>query len=90
MKGLGVSVDALRLVGGGSKNPLWRQMIADAMQVPVTLPEEPESGALGAALQALWTHERGDAPDLSCDAIASKRVPLQDGVVQPVSQKGLE
>ncbi|RTZ92901.1 MAG: xylulokinase, partial [Planctomycetota bacterium] len=76
MKRLGVTVDGLRLVGGGSKNPLWRQMIADAMQVPVTLPEEPESGALGAALQALWTHERGDAPDLSCDTIASDRVPL--------------
>jgi len=88
MKRLGVTVDGLRLVGGGSKNPLWRQMIADAMQVPVTLPEEPESGALGAALQALWTHERGDAPDLSCDTIASDRVPLQDGVVEPAVSRG--
>ncbi|MBT6452034.1 MAG: xylulokinase, partial [Planctomycetes bacterium] len=83
MKRLGVQVDALRLVGGGSKNPLWRQMIADALQVPVTLPEEAESGALGAALQALWSHQRGIAPDLTSDDIASDRVPMQDGVVEP-------
>jgi sugar (pentulose or hexulose) kinase len=58
-------------------------MIADALQVPVTLPEEAESGALGAALQALWTHQRGEAPDLTSDAIANHRVPLQDVVVEP-------
>lgn len=58
MKRLGVEVDALRLVGGGSKNPLWRQMIADTLQVPITLPEEPESAALGAALQAYNFSER--------------------------------
>ena len=83
-------MDSLRLVGGGSNNPLWRQLIADALQVPVTLPEEPESGALGAALQALWTHQKAEAPDLSCDDIASDRVSLQDVVVEPVSQRGLE
>jgi len=58
-------------------------MIADALQVPVTLPEEPESGALGAALQALWSHQRGEDPDLTSDAIASDRVPLQNMVIEP-------
>ena len=83
MKRLGVEVDALRLVGGGSKNLLWQQMIADTLQVPITLPEEPESGALGAALQAKWSHERGEAPNLSCDAIASDQVPLKTHVIEP-------
>ncbi|PCJ15020.1 MAG: xylulokinase [Planctomycetota bacterium] len=83
LKGLGVTMDSLRLVGGGSKNPLWRQMIADALQVPVTLPEEPESGALGGALQALWTHQRAETPDITSDDIACDRVPLQDIVVEP-------
>ena len=76
-------MDSLRLVGGGSKNPLWRQMVADALQVPVTLPEEPESAALGGALQALWTHQRAAAPNLTSDDIACDRVPLQDVVVEP-------
>jgi sugar (pentulose or hexulose) kinase len=46
-------VEELRVVGGGSKNPLWCQIIADVFQVPVKLPVEgAESAALGAALQA--------------------------------------
>ncbi|GIM00695.1 hypothetical protein Vretimale_5633 [Volvox reticuliferus] len=41
----------LRLVGGGAKNALWRQVVADAFQMEVLLPAEPDSAALGAALQ---------------------------------------
>mmetsp|Transcript_21338 Transcript_21338/g.40624 ORF Transcript_21338/g.40624 Transcript_21338/m.40624 type:complete len:534 (-) Transcript_21338:2260-3861(-) len=52
MQQLGVQVDELRVVGGGSKNRLWRQIIADIFQVPLRFPKETESAALGAALQA--------------------------------------
>ena len=30
-----MSAVELRVVGGGSKNPLWRQIIADAFQLPL-------------------------------------------------------
>ena len=49
--GGGVELHELRVVGGGSKNKLWRQMIADAFQVKVRFPVEAETAALGAALQ---------------------------------------
>eukprot|EP00747_Dinoflagellata_sp_TGD_P224890 gnl/TRDRNA2_/TRDRNA2_97971_c1_seq1.p1 gnl/TRDRNA2_/TRDRNA2_97971_c1~~gnl/TRDRNA2_/TRDRNA2_97971_c1_seq1.p1 ORF type:complete len:117 (+),score=30.38 gnl/TRDRNA2_/TRDRNA2_97971_c1_seq1:1-351(+) len=52
MKSLGLVASEIRLVGGGAKNPLWRQMIADAFQLPVLLPAEVESAALGGALAA--------------------------------------
>lgn len=39
------------MVGGGSKNALWRRVLADAFQLPLRFPVEPESAALGAALQ---------------------------------------
>jgi xylulokinase len=42
----------LRIVGGGSKNHTWRQLIADVFQLPLRFPVEPETAALGAALQA--------------------------------------
>ena len=48
----GVTAKELRVVGGGSKNRLWRRIIADAFQLPLRFPAEPESAALGGALQA--------------------------------------
>ena len=52
MRAFGVEAQQLLLVGGGSANPLWRQVVADAFDIPVWLPVEAESAALGAALQA--------------------------------------
>eukprot|EP00210_Caulerpa_lentillifera_P000837 g810.t1 len=52
MKKLGMTSKELRVVGGGSKNPLWRKIIADSFQIPLKFPLESESAALGAALQA--------------------------------------
>lgn len=31
----GLELKELRLVGGGSKNPLWQQIVADVFQLPV-------------------------------------------------------
>jgi len=50
--GLPENCQEVRLVGGGSKSRLWRQIIADAFGMRVAVPSEPESAGLGAALQA--------------------------------------
>ena len=50
--GLPEKLSELRVVGGGSQSTLWRQTLADATGVRVACPTEPESAALGAALQA--------------------------------------
>lgn len=49
---LGVAAEELRLVGGGSKSSLWRQIVADVTGLRVSLPAESESAALGGALQS--------------------------------------
>lgn len=54
----GIEPDEIRLVGGGSKSALWRQVVADIFGYPVVCPKEQEAGALGAALQALWCYRR--------------------------------
>jgi xylulokinase len=46
---------AVRLVGGGAANPLWRQIVADALGLPVEVPPgeaAADGAALGAAFQA--------------------------------------
>jgi xylulokinase len=48
----GLAARELRVVGGGSRNALWRRVLADAAQLPLRFPAEPEAAALGAALQA--------------------------------------
>ncbi len=54
LRASGLPCHSIRLVGGGSKSPLWRQIVADIMAVPVICTDEPEAAALGAAIQAAW------------------------------------
>ena len=62
---LGYQPKGIRLTGGGSQSPLWRQMCADILKCPISVPQITESAAFGAALQALWTLDGGgDLPSL--------------------------
>ena len=86
--GLPMDCQEIRLVGGGSKSDLWRRIIADAFGMRVTLPAEPESAGLGAALQAAaavagaadigqWIIDHHDPPvELTVDPDPSTKVEL--------------
>ncbi len=63
MEDYGVAASELRLVGGGSKNKLWRKIIADSFQLPIRFPTEPESAALGGALQAAAVYNQEPVAD---------------------------
>ncbi|KAF8057263.1 xylB [Scenedesmus sp. PABB004] len=76
---LGLVPTELRLVGGGSKNGLWRQIVADVFQLPVRVPLEAESAALGAALQAAAVASGVPVGEF----IAENQPPMADEVVQP-------
>lgn len=52
----GIEAGEIRLVGGGAKSKVWRQLVADVFNCPVVCPQGQEAGALGAALQALWCY----------------------------------
>lgn len=64
--------DAGRLTGGGARSDIWCQMFADALRLPVEVPDTEEAGARGAAVLAgvgvgVW-------PDLAQAAAATVRV----------------
>ena len=44
--------DHIRLVGGGSTHPAWRQMLADVLERPLRAVDEPAASARGAAFLA--------------------------------------
>ncbi|MCG6576082.1 xylulokinase [Pseudomonas sp. AF32] len=52
----GLEARSIRLIGGGSKSPVWRQIVADIMDTTVICTEQSEAAALGAAIQAAWCH----------------------------------
>ena len=52
----GIVPQEIRLVGGGAKSALWRQVVADTFDCTVVCPESSEAGAMGAALQAMWCY----------------------------------
>jgi xylulokinase len=83
MRGLGIEVDAVRLVGGASRNPLWQSVLADVLAAPVHCIEEAESGALGAAIQACWTVTLASGHAVAADEIAQRFVRTTDRVVEP-------
>lgn len=56
LKDLGIRPKQIRVTGGGSKNPLWRQILADMFDAEVVGLATSEGAALGAAIQAKWSY----------------------------------
>jgi xylulokinase len=51
LRGQGVNIEAMRLIGGGSKSAVWRQILADIYNLPILrLNLSAEATALGAAI----------------------------------------
>lgn len=48
----GVEISQIRALGGGSRSTVWKQIEADVTGLPVTTLQQPEAGALGAAILA--------------------------------------
>ena len=51
-KSLGIQIDRTKICGGGAKSPLWRQMVADILNIRVDIPESEEGPAMGGAMLA--------------------------------------
>jgi xylulokinase len=64
LRSLGIRPQEIRLTGGGSENPLWRQILADTLGTTVVKMDSMEGAALGAALQAAWVVTGGGRKNL--------------------------
>jgi xylulokinase len=75
MESLGLKPTEIRLTGGGSQSPAWRQILADVFGYPVVTMESAEGAALGAAIQAL----QAATPGGSLEALAERCSPVRSG-----------
>jgi len=74
----GLRFDTLLLTGGGSRSAAWRQMAADMLDLPVSVPTQPEGAAFGAALQALWALQRHAGDGAALVDVVDAHVQLDD------------
>jgi xylulokinase len=71
---MGVLPKSVRLSGGGARSPFWQQMLADVFGKPVSILENQEGSAYGAALLALvGTGEYASVRDVCKVAIREVR-----------------
>ena len=52
LRAAGARAESACLIGGGARSPIWSQMFADALELPIAIPAGSEIGARGAALCA--------------------------------------
>ncbi len=78
MKELGIKPTQIRLTGGGSKNPAWRQIAADIFDAEVVCLKIDEGAAYGAALQALWTYANHIGKRMSIQEVTSRYVEVDE------------
>jgi sugar (pentulose or hexulose) kinase len=78
MKSLGIKPSQIRLTGGGSKNPAWRQIAADIFDAEVVCLEIDEGAAYGAALQAMWTYKNHVGERTSIQEVTNRYVKVDE------------
>lgn len=79
LKGAGIHPATLRLAGGGTQQPFWRQLLADTLRVPLQVSSVANASARGAAfLAALATGTPVHALPLAASSASVEPNPLDD------------
>jgi xylulokinase len=76
---LGVNVTSLRASGGGARNRVWRQILADVFRKPVVTVASTEGAALGAAILAMVATREFASVREACSAIVRDQETLDPG-----------
>ena len=77
---LGMNPSEIRLTGGGSKSPVWRQIAADCFNAEVVTLSTSEGAALGSAIQAAYARANEGAADeiVSYETLCDRLVELDE------------
>jgi xylulokinase len=75
---LGFKAREIRITGGGSKSPAWRQMAADILNLPVKRPVNAEAAAMGGAIQALWCLLKKEGKAVDIAALTDEHIEIRD------------
>lgn len=70
-KSLGIEIKSSMLCGGGAKSPLWRRILANVLNVKLTLPTSEQGPGMGGAMLAMVACGAYDSVESACKAIVS-------------------
>ena len=76
LRQLGCHIDTMRLTGGGAGSHVWRQMVSDVFNLPVSVQVSDEGAALGAALQALWMFQHLQGEEVPLQVLLDEHLTL--------------
>lgn len=69
---LGLPARRVKIAGGGARSPIWRQIVADVLGLPISLEPEDRGPAFGAALLAGVAVGVYDSVEEACATTASR------------------
>jgi len=76
---LGMSPSEIRLTGGGSQSPVWRQIAADVFSAEVVTLATAEGAALGSAIQAAYALQLSTGDSGTYEDLTARLVTLDEG-----------
>lgn len=87
IRNTGVEPENVRMCGGGSKSPFWRQLMADVYNLPVALPDmnSENAAALGVAILAMVGSGAYASVVEACDKI----IKMRKEIYQPNNEAAL-
>jgi sugar (pentulose or hexulose) kinase len=91
LKELGIAVHEIRALGGGARSPLWNQIKADVLGIPILTLTSEEQACLGAAILAGSAVSLFSSPEDAATTlvrVADRYEP--DPAVKPVYDRGYE
>jgi gluconokinase len=74
MREAGYAVDEVRATGGFARSPLWRQILADALGMPIGFPAGHEGSGFGAALLGMEALGLVESIDLASELLHVEEV----------------
>jgi len=87
---LGIEPSEIRLTGGGSKSPIWRQICADVFGVPTVCLQSAEGAALGAAVQGAFAWHAANGQPTTFREICGRIVKLDNSTRAEPQEKHRE
>lgn len=82
VKRMDIAVSEYRMIGGGAKGALWRQILCDVLAVPLTVTVENDSSLGSAMLAGVAVGAFADFRDSveKCVAVSARMAPITENV----------